>query len=393
MFTMSISLLCGLLFGVFPAVRAGRGDLSLSLRAGGRGSSLARSERYVSDALMIGEIAFSMVLLVGAGLLARAFLKLLETDPGFRPAQAVALQLPIPTYRYGAYEDGGKNLSRQDLYKRLGESAQSLSGVEVAALTLKAPIFQFWNPDDISIDGQPPAIRNGEPAMIKRWGIPTQGLASYQAVSPGYFAALGIPLVRGRFFDGRDHPGAPLSAVVNQALVRKFFPHEDPIGRRIAIDRGTDFLRRMTIVGVVGDALLDGMNEQALPELFAAMPQLPSEDVWIVRRARGDVNSIGSALQNAIHSIDPEIGVVKVATLANAVGDSLWRERFSALLVGLFAALAVLIVSGGLYALVSRAVQRRTQEIGVRLALGASPGRAWNTTGTKWTRWCWRCYG
>jgi len=158
-------------------------------------------------------------------------------------------------------------------------------------------------------------------------------------------------------------------------LVRKFFPHADPIGRRIALDRGTDLLRRMTIVGVVGDALLDGMNEQALPELFAAMPQLPSEDVWMVARARGDVNSIGSALQNAIHNIDPEIGVVKVAPLATAVGDSLWRERFSALLVGVFAALAVLIASGGLYAVISRTVQRRTQEIGVRLALGASRGR------------------
>jgi len=375
MFTMSISLLCGLLFGVFPAVRAGRGDLSLSLRAGGRGSSLARSERYVSDALMIGEIAFSMVLLVGAGLLTRAFLKLLETDPGFRPAQSIAVQLSIPTYRYGAYEDGGKNLPRQDLYKRLEESAQSVSGVQVAALTLKAPVLQFWNPDDISIEGQPPAIRNGEPKMIKRWGVPTQGLASYQTVSPGYFAALGIPLVRGRFFDDRDRPGAPLSAVVNQALVRKFFPHEDPIGRRIAIDRGTDFLRRMIIVGVVGDALLDGMNEQALPELFAAFAQLPSENAWMVVRASGDVSSIGSALQNAVHNIDPEIGVVTVTTLASAVAESLWRERFSALLVGVFAALAVLIASGGLYAVISRAVQRRTQEIGVRLALGAGRGR------------------
>ncbi len=211
--------------------------------------------------------------------------------------------------------------------------------------------------------------------MIKRWGLASQGLASYQTVSSGYFAALGIPLLRGRFFDDRDRPGAPLSAVVNQALVRKFFPHEDPIGRRIAIDRGTDFLRRMTIVGVVGDALLDGMNAQALPELFAAFAQLPSEDAWMVVRASGDVGSVGSAIQNAVHNIDPEIGVVKVATLASAVGDSLWRERFSALLVGVFAALAVLIATGGLYAVISRAVQRRTQEIGVRLALGAGRGR------------------
>jgi putative ABC transport system permease protein len=199
-----------------------------------------------------------------------------------------------------------------------------------------------------------------------------QGMVSYQSVSRGYFPALGIPIVRGRPFDDRDRAGTPFSAILNQALVRKFFPNGDPIGHRIAVDRGTDFLRRMTIVGVAADARLDGVDQRAQPEVFTCMDQLPSPDIWIVARARGDADSIGSALRKAVHDVDPELGIVQLETMNGMVSDSLWRERFSALLVGLFAGIAALMAGGGLYAVISHAVEQRSQEIGVRLALGAS---------------------
>lgn len=168
---------------------------------------------------------------------------------------------------------------------------------------------------------------------MKRWGIPDHGMIDYQTVSPGYFAALRIPVGRGRVFDERDGPEAPFFALVNQVMVRKFFPDEDPIGRPIVVDRGTSFLRRMTIVGVVADVRLDGLDHRAQPEVFAAMAQLPSEDTWIVARASGDTKSIGRALQKAVHDVDPEIGIVETIPMFRVIADSLWSERFSALLI------------------------------------------------------------
>jgi predicted permease len=374
-FTTLISVLAGLLFGVFPAIRAGRGDLSLALRTGGRGSSLGKRERWLSDVLIVAEIAFSLVLLVGGGLLAQTFLKLIRTDPGFRPQQTVAVRLSIPSYRYGDYENGGKNVPRQQLYDRLDQSIGSIPSVREAGLTLKLPLRQFWNPDGVSIEGRAPVTgRNGSPAVSKRFGLPIHGAVNLQTVSPGYLGAIGTPIIRGRAFDDRDRANARMVAVVNEAFVRKFFPNEDPIERRIVVDR-TSFAPRMTIVGVVGDARLDGMDQNALPEVFTAMAQLPSSDAWLVARAKGDVDSIGIALQKVVHDIDPEIGIVELTTMTSVMENSLWRERLSALLVGLFAALAALIATGGLYAVISHAVERRTQELGVRVALGASAVR------------------
>jgi predicted permease len=263
--TSIVSIGSALLFGVLPAIRAGRGDLSFALNSRGRGSSLGKHEGRLSDSLVVAEVALSLMLLVGGGLLTRAFLKLLHNNPGFRPAQSVALQLSIPAYRYG--NDDGKrstDAGRRQLYDRLEQAIQSLASVEVAAISAKLPLRQFWDGEPISVEGRPPLpARDGPPRINKRLGWPVHGDASIQLVSPGYFGALGVPLIRGRLFDDHDRQDPPMTAVINEAAARKLFPNEDPIGKRIG--KGGN---RTTIVGIIGDCRLDGMDREVLPEVF-----------------------------------------------------------------------------------------------------------------------------
>src|SRR5579872_2191788 len=367
--TMLVSIGCGLLFGILPAIRASRVDLAPALKSGGRGTSLVRHEGRWNDSLVAAEVALSLLLLVCGGLVTRAFLQLVHADPGFRPAHAVALQLAIPPYLYPVPAKPSEDGARRQLYDRLQAAAQSLAEVEHAAVSRRLPFRQFWDPEGISIEGRPalPAAPGQLPKINKALGWPIHGQMSFQTVSPGYFEALGVPLLRGRLLDSRDRPDAPMAVVINQAALRKFFPNEDPIGKRIANDGGP-----MTIVGVVGDPRLDGLDSPVLPEAFRPMSFEPSPNAWLIVRTRGDAASIGNELRQAVHNVNAEIGVIELSMMSEVVNDSLWRERFSAVLIGLFATFAVLIASAGIYAVISHAVERRTHELGVRVALGAS---------------------
>lgn len=373
LFTLLISTGAGLLFGMAPALRASSSKIALVLKSRGRTASTGRNEGRLNDALLIGEVAFSVVLLVGGALLTHIFLKQFLADPGFRPAQSVALQLVIPTDHYGTYESGGKNVLRQQLYTRLNQAAQSLANIEAAGLCDKLPLRQFWNPWGFSIDGRPPLTTglDGYPAISSALGIPVHGGISVQIVSPGYFPALGIPLVRGRLLNEHDGPNAPMVAVINEATARRYFPGEDPVGKPITLEM-TSFAPRMTIVGVVGDIRMDGMDHPAAAELFWPTLQIPSANTWLVARTRDNTGSIASALRQVVQTIDPEIGVVETTSMSSEVGNSIWRERFSAVLLGLFATLALLLAAGGLYAVISHAVERKSHELGVRLVLGAN---------------------
>jgi len=369
LFTLLVSIGCGLVFGILPAIRASRSDLAPALKSYGRGSSSARHEGRWNDWLAVAEVALSLLLLVCGGLLARAFLQLVQADPGFQPAHAVALQLAIPPYRYPVPAKPSEDGARRRLYDRLQGAAQSIPEVEYAAVCRRLPFRQGWDPEALSIEGRPPLPEAlGQlPKINKTLGWPIHGEMSFQTVSPGYFEALGVPLLRGRLLASRDRPGGPMPVVINQAAMRKFFANEDPIGKRIANDSGP-----MTIVGVVGDPRLDGMDKPVLPEGFRPMSFEPSPNAWLIVRTRGDARSIGNALRQAVHDVNAEVGVIELSAMSEVVGDSLWRERFSAVLIGLFAAFAVLIAVAGVYAVISHAVARRMHELGVRVALGAS---------------------
>jgi predicted permease len=323
---------------------------------------------------VIVEVAFSLVLLTGGGLLIHAFLKLLRSDPGFRPEHALALQVTVPANRYGTYEVGGRNPSRQQLFERLATSAGIVPSVQAAAAMANLPLRHGPNPWAMSVEGRPREGTRDPGSATSGTGLPYHGRVSTQRVTPGYFAALGIPLIRGRLFDDHDRPGIPMVAVINEMTARKYFPGEDPIGKRITIDM-TSYLPKMTIVGVVGGSRLNELDSEIYPQVFWPMAHLPSSNAWIVVRTSTAPDSVAAAVRRAVQAVDSELAITEVATMTGVVQESLWRQRLAALLVGLFAILAALIAMGGLYAVISYAVARRTKELGVRIAIGAT---GWN---------------
>jgi putative ABC transport system permease protein len=374
-FTLLISAIAGLLFGIAPSLRAARGDLSAGM-GGGRGNSLGGRERRLTDTLVLAEVALSVVLLMGAGLLLRAFLNLLHSDPGFRPAQAVAAQLFVPPSAYGVYEVGGRNLAWQQLNDRLERALEGSGGIEAVGITARLPLRHLWNPGALSIEGRPPLppdrLRGGRSTIGS--GEPKHGSTSLQQVTPGYFAALGIPLLRGRLFEDRDRPEAPMVSVINETAARMYFPNEDPIGKRITVDM-TSYFPKMTVVGIVGDSRMNGMDREIAPQVFWPMAYFASPTNWIVVRSKAGAEPVAEAVRSAVHRVAPDVAITEVASMTEILGDSLWRQRFAAILVGFFAVLAGLIASAGLYAVISYAVARQTRELGVRMALGATGPR------------------
>jgi putative ABC transport system permease protein len=370
-FAFLISLGAGVLVGIVPGLRAMHAGLASVLKESARADSVGRRGRRMIDALVIVEVALSLVLLAGGGLLLRAFLTLLHSDPGFRPEHALALQVTVPSHRYGDYETGGRNASRERLFARLASAAGAVPGVEAAAATTNLPLRHGPNPWAISVEGRPVEIPRETGAAVSGTGLPYHGSVSIQRVTPGYFAALGIPLIRGRLFDEYDRPESPMVGIINETAARKYFPVEDPIGKRITLDM-TSYFPRLTIVGVVGDSRMNALDREVYPQVFWPMAFLPGSNAWIVVRTHAEPNVVAASVRRAVQDIDPELAITEVATMNDILRDSLWRQRLAALLVGLFAILAALIAVGGLYAVISHAVARRTRELGVRIAIGAT---------------------
>jgi putative ABC transport system permease protein len=370
-FTILISLVAGVLFGLVPGVRAMHTRLALVLKEGTRNDSLGRHGRRMTDALVIAEIALSLALLAGGGSLLRTFLTLLRSDPGFKPEHALALQVTVPTHRYGEYETGGRNASRERLFARLVSAASAVPGVEAAAATTNLPLRHGPNPWAMSVEGRPIEIPREAGAAVSGTGLPYHGSVSIQRVTPGYFAALGIPLIRGRLFDERDRPDSAMVGVINEITALKYFSGEDPIGKRITLDM-TSYFPKLTIVGIVQDSRMNGLDREIYPQVFWPMPFLPGSNAWIVVRTHVQPNSVAAGVSRAVQDVDADLAITEVATMSGILRDSLWRQRLAALLVGLFAILAALIAIGGLYAVISYAVARRTRELGVRIAIGAT---------------------